>query len=55
MHLALRAIVLSSLALAIGGCNVVEPHSAAKSPLTPISVSPDAITLEVFSAPIPQG
>jgi hypothetical protein len=55
MHLAARAILLLSLALAICGCRVVEPNSASKSILTPLAVSPDAITLEVFSARIPQG
>lgn len=43
------------IALTIGACRVVEPHAASKSPLLPLSVASDAISLEVFSAPIPQG
>lgn len=55
MPVALRAILMSSIAIALGGCRVVEPPAGSKSPLTPLSVSPDAITLEVFSAPVPRG
>jgi hypothetical protein len=55
MPIALRAMILCLLVLDIGGCRVVEPHSASKSPLIPLAVSPDAISLEVFNAPIPQG
>lgn len=51
MPMALRACVLGFILLAAGGCKLVEPQSAGKSPLSPLSVSPDTITLEVFSAP----
>jgi hypothetical protein len=53
MLVAMRACLLSFAMLAVAGCRVVEPHSAARSPLAPIALSPDAITLEVFSAPAP--
>jgi hypothetical protein len=33
------------------GCKAVEPRSAAKSPLEPLAVSPETISLEIFSAP----
>lgn len=49
--MALRGCVLWFALLAIGGCRFVEPHTAGKSPLAPLSLSPDTITLEVFSAP----
>lgn len=55
MHVAARAILMSVIALAIGGCRVVEPSVASQSPLTPLTVSPDSITLEVFSVPVPRG
>lgn len=55
MLVAVRAILLSVIVLAIGGCRVVEPHAASKSPLIPLAVASDAISLEVFTAPIPQG
>lgn len=51
MLVAMRAWMLSFALLAAAGCKVAQPHSVARSPLVPISVSPDAITLEVFSAP----
>jgi hypothetical protein len=49
----MRACLLLSALLAAAGCRVAQPHSAARSPLVPISASPEAITLEVFSAPAP--
>jgi hypothetical protein len=55
MRVAMRAILLGFTLLEFGGCRVVEPNSASKSPLAPLSVSPDTISLEVFSAPVPQG
>jgi hypothetical protein len=55
MQVAARAILMISLALALAGCNVVEPSIASKSPLAPLVASPDAITLEVFSVPVPRG
>ena len=51
MPVAMRACVLSFALVAAGGCRLVEPPSAGKSPLAPITVSPETITLEVFSAP----
>jgi hypothetical protein len=53
MLVAMRACVLLFALLAAAGCKVAEPHSAARSPLLPLSVAPEAITLEVFSAPAP--
>jgi hypothetical protein len=53
MLIAMRICVLSIALLSVAGCRMVEPHSVARSPLVPISASPDSITLEVFSAPAP--
>jgi hypothetical protein len=53
MPVAMRACLLGFALLAAAGCKVVEPHAAAKSPLAPLAVSPDTITLGVFSAPAP--
>ena len=50
----MRAWVLVYALLAAAGCTLVEPHSAGKSPLVPLSVSPESITLEIFSAPAPR-
>ncbi len=55
MRVRLRAILMVVAVVAPGGCAVVEPHSVAKSPLAPLTVSPEAIMLEVFSAQAPQG
>ncbi len=55
MHVGVRAILLSSFALLLVGCRVVEPGASKMSPLAPLAVSSDAITLEVFSAPVPRG
>jgi hypothetical protein len=54
MSLALRAILMFAV-VATYGCRLVEPGAASKSILTPLSVAPDAISLEVFTAPIPEG
>jgi hypothetical protein len=51
MPVAMRAVLLSFAMLAASGCRIVEPQSVGKSPLAPLSVSPDTTTLEVFSAP----
>jgi hypothetical protein len=53
MSIAMRACFGVSALLAVAGCRAVEPHSAARSPLAPLVVSPDSVTLEVFSAPAP--
>ncbi|REK11869.1 MAG: hypothetical protein DWQ37_12665 [Planctomycetota bacterium] len=54
MHAVLRAWwCLACLAAALGCAAVVEPQSTTKSPLAPLEVSPDSISLEVFSAPAP--
>ncbi len=55
MRVVMRAILLGFALLELGGCRVVEPNAASKSPLAPLSVSPDTISLEVFSAPVPRG
>jgi len=55
MLVRLRAISILLCCLMAGGCAVVKPHSTHKSPLAPLTVSPDAIMLEVFSAPAPAG
>jgi hypothetical protein len=49
--MSMRAWVLVYALLAAAGCKLVEPHSVGKSPLVPLAVSPETITLEVFSAP----
>lgn len=54
MPLVMRACGLWFALLAAVGCKVVEPHSVARSPLAPLTVSPDSISLEVFSAPAPR-
>jgi hypothetical protein len=51
MFVAMRAYLLLLVLLAGGGCRVVDPQVAGKSPLAPLSVSPDTIALEVYSAP----
>jgi len=55
MHVAVRAILMSVIALVLQSCSVVEPTVDSKSLLTPLAVSSDAITLEVFSVPVPRG
>ncbi|MEX0678325.1 MAG: hypothetical protein WD063_14685 [Pirellulales bacterium] len=55
MPVAMRACVLCFALLAAGGCRLAEPGSANKSPLAPLTISPDSITLEVFSAPALHG
>jgi hypothetical protein len=55
MQLAMRALVLLLVVLGMAGCKLVEPSPKGRSPLLPVSASPDAITLEVFSAPAPLG
>ena len=55
MRVVMRAILLGFALLELVGCRVVQPNAASKSLLAPLSVSPDTISLEVFSAPVPQG
>jgi hypothetical protein len=55
MQQVVRALMLF---LAVGiavGCRFVDPQPKGRSPLVPLVVSPDDITLEIFSAPTPLG
>jgi hypothetical protein len=49
----MRACALCFALVFAGGCKLVEPHSAARSPLAPLTVAPETISLEIFSAPAP--
>jgi hypothetical protein len=49
----MRAWVLWFALVVAAGCKAVEPQSAAKSPLEPLAISPETISLEIFSAPAP--
>ncbi len=51
----LRTLALFLALLHAGGCQLVQPGSHGKSPLLPPAVAPDAVTLEIFSAPAPLG
>jgi hypothetical protein len=55
MPLVLRALVLVLLLAGAAGCRLVGPSAKSKSPLVPLVAAPDAVTLEIFSAPMPLG
>jgi hypothetical protein len=55
MQFAMRAFVLLMILPALAGCKLVSALPKGRSPLLPVAASPDAITLEIFSAPAPLG
>lgn len=55
MQLALRAWVLLMVLLGTAGCKLVAASPKGRSPLLPLAASPDAITIEIFSVPVPLG
>lgn len=49
----MRAGICWFVLLAVAGCAPVVPQTVSKLPLAPLTAAPDAIALEVFSAPAP--
>ncbi len=55
MPLAMRATLLYFALVGAIGCRALDALPRGRSPLSPLAASPDAIALEVFSAPAPVG
>jgi hypothetical protein len=53
MSFALRTTALAMALSALIGCKLVDEQPKGRSPLVPIAMQPDQVTLEVFSAPAP--
>lgn len=51
----LRALLLTISLLGGTGCRFIDAQPPGKSPLLPLSSSPETISLEIYSAPIPLG
>jgi hypothetical protein len=56
MPASLRKLSFAAAALLLlGGCTLVEPHAAHKSPLRAVKPSPDSVSVEIFFARCPAG
>ncbi|MEX2113265.1 MAG: hypothetical protein WD845_08775 [Pirellulales bacterium] len=53
MSLVLRSTALGIALVCLVGCKLVDEQPKGRSPLAPVTPSPDQVTLEVFSAPAP--
>jgi hypothetical protein len=51
----LRILVVTVALAQAAGCKMVDPQAEGSSPLVPLTASPDAVTLEIFAAPVPMG
>ncbi len=53
MSFVLRSMALWFALVGVSGCKLVNEQPKGRSPLAPVTPSPDQVTLEVFSAPAP--
>lgn len=53
MHWITRALLLSIAVAGTPGCRMIDARPAGRSPLLPLAMAPDTISLEVFTAPTP--